>query len=407
MGRISDHLRQLVIDWPQDADRGAVARFCAEHGVSRSWFYQVRRLAQARGQAAALKDSRRPHSSPARTSDYLRQALLQTREQLKAEGKDYGPLSVLFLLEREGITGLPSRVTVARIFDHAQVVDRNKRKRPKRSYRRIISQFPNQRWQADAFDHQLATGEQVVVIEIIDDATRYSLGTAVAPTESSRSVVALFKDTITSYGRPVLIHTDNGTAFNQNRAGRRTALVSFLDDLGIKTITGKPVSPRSQGKVERSHQTIQNYLAARECSSAEELTEVLNGYRQWYNHERGHQALGRSTTPADLYETMPKVTPPGDPIHPGPAHTGPSEPRSSAAAMAHQAPIMATRTLSNGGRFGFGNQQISCGPRYAAQVLHLLGYPGRLEIYDTEGTYLISIDWPPQRAYPGIAKQLP
>jgi transposase InsO family protein len=407
MGRIPDHVRQLVIDWPEDADRGAVVRFCADHGVSRSWFYQVRRRAAAQGQAALVKDSRRPRSSPGRTSQYLRKALLATREKLKSQGKDYGPLSVLFALRRQEVSDLPSRATVARIFDQADVVERNQRKRPKRSYRRFSAQFPNQRWQADAFEHVMSSGEQVVVIEIIDDATRYSLGATVAASESSDPVVELFRATIARHGRPALVHTDNSAAFIRKRYKVRTKLEAFLEDLGIKTITGRPTHPQTQGKIERSHQTLQNYLAAHPQATWEELTEVITEYRQWYNHDRAHQSLPPWTTPADLYETLPKACPPGDPITPGPASGSTQVPPRSAAQTFAQAPVMGTRTASARGRIGFGNRKISCGKRYAGVRLHLLGYPDRLEFYDAEGTYLGNLDWPPEGAYPSVAKRLP
>ena len=40
-------VRALVVVFEQDPARGAVTRFCREHGVSRSWFYELRARAAA------------------------------------------------------------------------------------------------------------------------------------------------------------------------------------------------------------------------------------------------------------------------------------------------------------------------------------------------------------------------
>ena len=50
----------------------------------------------------------------------------------------------------------------------------------------------------------------------------------------------------------------------------------------------------------------------------DELEQVLEEYRDWYNHHRSHQALPPRTVPADLYDALPKVAPPGDPLNRAP-----------------------------------------------------------------------------------------
>ena len=241
-------------------------------------------MAAEQGQAAMVKDSTRPRSSPGRVSKFFTDAVLTERQRLKSEGKDFGADSVLFSLGHQGLEGLPSRSTVVRIFDRAHVVDRNRKKRPKRSHRRFAAKFPNQRWQSDAFTEKLTGGEEVTVIEILDDAARFSLKISVAQSESSDPIVAAFKEAIETHGKPVLVHTDNGSAYNTQRWNRRTALVDYLHDLGIKTITGRPENPKSQGKVERS-QCATRRVAISPTQSGQTRREVcgsdgLPGYRK-------------------------------------------------------------------------------------------------------------------------------
>lgn len=404
MGRIPDHIRQQVVDWPAEAGQGAVEAFCIKHGVSRAWFYQVRALAAEHGQAAMIKDSTRPRSSPGRVSEFVTEAVLTQRQRLKSEGKDFGADSVLFSLGREGLEGLPSRSTVVRIFDRAHVVDRNRKKRPKRSHRRFAAKFPNQRWQSDAFTEKLAGGEEVTVIEILDDAARFSVKVKVADSEASAPIVAAFKEAIEIHGKPVLVHTDNGSAYNTQRWGRRTALVDFLHDQGIRTITGRPHNPKSQGKVERHHQTLQAFIEAHRhrCTSAEALETILvQEYQSWYNYDRANQALGRQTTPADVYETVQKAFPVGDPITPTTTAQQPLQPSIKAGTSA-----VASRRVSARGSIRYRNRVIAVGRAFNNQQIRLIEHPERLEFYNHEGTHLATLDWPTPKKNATVAKQI-
>ena len=66
---IDPRVRLAISPWPDDAPRGAVSTFCAEHGVSRKSFYELRKRAKADGPAAVLEPrTRRPKSSPGKYS---------------------------------------------------------------------------------------------------------------------------------------------------------------------------------------------------------------------------------------------------------------------------------------------------------------------------------------------------
>lgn len=64
---VDPRVRLAIARWPDDAPRGSVTTFCAEHGITRKTFYAIRARAVEEGQAAALEPrSRRPKSSPAK-----------------------------------------------------------------------------------------------------------------------------------------------------------------------------------------------------------------------------------------------------------------------------------------------------------------------------------------------------
>ncbi|BBX25528.1 hypothetical protein MALV_06530 [Mycolicibacterium alvei] len=88
---IDPRIRLAISQWPDDAPRGAVSTFCAEHGISRKTFYELRKRAKADGPAAVLEPrTRRPKSSPATLSDELKQQAVAVRAALEASGLTTG-----------------------------------------------------------------------------------------------------------------------------------------------------------------------------------------------------------------------------------------------------------------------------------------------------------------------------
>lgn len=97
-----------------DAARGSVGAFGVEHGVSWSWFLQVRAWARSGGVMMAVEpSSTRPRSSPNRTTDDVVLLVAKIRTQLMVEGWDFDPPSVLARLRRMAFTDPPSRGTLA------------------------------------------------------------------------------------------------------------------------------------------------------------------------------------------------------------------------------------------------------------------------------------------------------
>src|SRR5437588_704085 len=93
-GKIVMDGRALIAGWPARAPRGSVTRFCREHGISRSWFYELRRRSVADPAVGVLTRSRRPNRSPSATSALLEDLVVRGRKQLQEQGWDAGPLSI-------------------------------------------------------------------------------------------------------------------------------------------------------------------------------------------------------------------------------------------------------------------------------------------------------------------------
>lgn len=77
-------------------------------------------------------------------------------------------------------------------------------------------------------------------------------------------------------------------------------------------ITGMPGRPTTQGKNERSHQTLIKFLDANPPTNLEETRQRIRKFVEHYNHRRPHQAL-RDATPRSAWELL-DHTPATEPI---------------------------------------------------------------------------------------------
>ncbi len=80
-------------------------------------------------------------------------------------------------------------------------------------------------------------------------------------------------------------------AFNQSRRGVIGQTELFLAARGCHGIAGSVRHPQTQGKNERSHQTLIRFLDAHTPKTLEQLSILLVKYREHYNYRRRHQAL--------------------------------------------------------------------------------------------------------------------
>ena len=156
---VDPRVRLAIVQWPPDAPRGSVSTFCAEHGISRKTFYEIRKRAELDGPVAALEPrSRRPKDSPAKVASDAIQQAIGVRAALEASGLDHGPISVHEKMRSLGMDSVPSTASLARIFRDHGVARVEPRKKPRASYRRFVYPAPNACWQLDATEYVLTGG---------------------------------------------------------------------------------------------------------------------------------------------------------------------------------------------------------------------------------------------------------
>lgn len=127
-------------------------------------------------------------------------------------------------------------------------------------------------------------------------------------------VVTVMTELISRYGPPMSTLTDNGLVFTTRLArhkGARGGFEKLLAAHGITQKNGRPGHPQTQGKIERFHQTLKRFLAARPLpATLDDLQTLLTQFQTWYNSKRPHRSTGRRT-PLEAYTALPKATPTG------------------------------------------------------------------------------------------------
>jgi Integrase core domain. len=293
----------------------SVIGFCRSLKISRSVFYKIRARAAHESTAALHPRSRAPKTPARRYGQQVVNELVRIRKQLKADGWDYGPRSIYYeaALDDEFPGGnVPSVATIARLLAAVGQVDASPKKRPKSSYIPFVRATVMSLWQLDAFEYALASGQIVTVYQLLDDASRYDVGTdAFARHENSADAKDVLGRAIAAHGAPKELLSDNSLAFNQLRYGRIGSVEIFLASKGTMPISGLPGKPTTQGKNERSHQTVTRFLDAARPATLEQLRARIGRFREHYNNRRPHQALEQATPRAawDLLEHTPATEP--------------------------------------------------------------------------------------------------
>ncbi|MDI9903935.1 DDE-type integrase/transposase/recombinase [Rhodococcus sp. IEGM 1409] len=268
-----------------------VAALCRNENLSSSWFYQQLGRFTRGGLEALAPRSSAPHTRPSTTPPGVVEAIVRARKDLQDEGSDNGPYYIRQRLIADGHANVPSESTIYRHLKSRGQILAQPNKRPN-SYRRFEYPAPNACWQIDGTHLYLADRTRVTVVEIIDDHSRLCVASHAAVTESFESAWAALQSGFIEFGLPAMILSDNGTAFSGRRRGTISELERELAALGIVAITSSIAHPQTCGKIERHHQTMKRWIAARPPAvSLQELQILLDAYRRFYNN-RPQKTLG-------------------------------------------------------------------------------------------------------------------
>jgi transposase InsO family protein len=285
-----------------------VAEVAAAHGMSRSWLYELLSRYRADSEAGLRQRSRRPRSAPTRVPEALEDEIVQVRKSLGEEGLDAGAHTIHYHLSRQH-SAVPSVATIWRILSRRGFIAPQPQRRPRSSYVRFQAELPNERWQADVTHWNLACGDHVEILNIIDDHSRLVVASQAFATTKAGDVVATFHQAATRWGFPASMLTDNAAIFTAEARHGRCVVENELAALSIAFTHSRPYHPQTCGKVERYHQTLKRWLAKQPpATTLTDLQTQLDHFTRYYNHTRPHRALSRRT-PIHAHNARTKATP--------------------------------------------------------------------------------------------------
>ena len=317
------------------AEGANVRELCRRFGVSPTSGYKWIERWQAEGREGLADRSRRPLTSPGRTSEAVEAQVLAVRR----EHPRWGGRKIRRVLQREGLAEAPAASTTTEILRRHGQLD-GPRAGEARNWIRFESAAANDLWQMDFKGHVATAGGRLHPLTVLDDCSRYALVLAACGDEREETVRGRLTAAFRRYGLPWRMLADNGSPWGST-GGEPTRFAVWLMDLDVGLSHGRPYHPQTQGKDERFHRTLKGeVLEGRTFRGLAEAEAAFAAWREVYNTRRPHEAIGLEV-PASRYEasrrTMPETIRSPD-----------------------YEPQAAVRTVGSGGQISFQNRRVRC-----------------------------------------------
>jgi putative transposase len=264
-------------------------------GISAKTGYKWRERFLERGYQGLEELSRRPHSHP----EQLEVEQVCAIVRLKQARPFWGARKIAELYRRRYEQAV-SESTIKRILERSGLVDKRKVGAASQS-RRLSSgrkaQGVNQVWTVDFKGWGWRKDQRCQPLGVRDEYSRYILGLESLKDGSSDTVRKSFESLFARYGLPQAIRSDNGSPFASSQSvWGLSRLSTWWMALGIELERSRPGRPQDNAAHERMHRDIGLELEAMDRGDQ----ASLDLWRQEYNEQRPHQALGMRY-PCEVY----------------------------------------------------------------------------------------------------------
>lgn len=284
-----------------------MAELCRSFGISRTTGYKWRDRYREEGPEGLHSRSRAPRHHPQAVPEELREEILACR----AQHPTWGARKLhAVLVRRAPQQPWPAPSTIgALLHQRGLTVPRRRRRAAPTPTGLTEPNGPNEVWTADYKGHfALEEGLRCHPLTISDGATRMLLRCQALPQESGELAEPVFIAAFREYGLPCILRTDNGAPFASTGRTGLSHLSARWVKLGITPERIAPGHPEQNGRHERMHGTLKCETATPPQHDLRAQQRTFDRFRQEYNHERPHEALGQKV-PADLYTPSPREYP--------------------------------------------------------------------------------------------------
>ena len=278
-------------DFVREAATQAVAfsELCSKFKITRQTDYKWLARHKAEGAEGLADRSRRPHHSPTRSAGHIEARVIELRRQ-----HGWGGRKIARRLRDLGETGIPAPATITEILRRHGLIDEHA-SRQRQHWQRFEHEHPNSLWQMDfKGDFPTLEGGRCAPLTVIDDHSRYNIVLSACARTTTEVVQDALERAFRCYGLPSRINTDNGAPWGSPSApGQLTELAVWLIRLGIRVSYSRPYHPQTNGKDERFHRSLKAEVLERHAFTTHaHVQQELDRWRQVYNTERPHEALG-------------------------------------------------------------------------------------------------------------------
>ena len=292
-----------------------VAELCREYGIAESTGHKWLKRYREGGLAGLYERSRRPAMHPLAVTADMTCEVIKLRGD--GEKRTRGARKIRALLLRSHCSlEVPSIRTINRILDRAGMVEKRRRCRGRGNINGILSQPKkcNDLWTADGKGWwRTLDGKRCEPLTIRDAVARFILEIQAMPTLRYEATKDAFRGCFERYGLPLTIRTDNGPPFASVLGLHGlTKLSAWWIKLGIAVERIPPGKPQYNGGHERMHLDMARDLEASPARNLQAQQRECDEFRQYFNYERPHEALG-DLMPAELYEESPREYDPREP----------------------------------------------------------------------------------------------
>ena len=293
-----------------------MTELCERFEISRKTGYKWLDRYAAEGPSGLADRSHAPLRHGLATDGALAEAIIL----LKLARPSWGPRKIVARLALDHPDlAWPSASTAGEILKRAGLVEpRHRRRRAAPTLGGLTTpERPNHVW---AVDHKgwvrLGDGRRCEPLTVTDGFSRYLLALSAGSSTREEQARPWFEAAFAQFGLPWAIRSDNGPPFASTGVTGLSALSVWWTKLGIRHERITPGKPQQNGRHERFHRTLLEAMRPPAADQAAQA-ERFDVFRQDYNHQRPHEALGQ-LPPAALYQPSPRKLPhrPPEPDYP-------------------------------------------------------------------------------------------